>query len=150
MKQFEQVIHEMIEVFDQFLPLEQEKLKAVSENNLTVLEDCMNQEQAVVLKLRGLEKKREDAQKQLGWAGKTFREIIELVPDEKQVEYRQLFEQLTNSMNMFQEANESALDTITVNLRRIDNTLKRKDPQGTTYSQDGTIQENKPLTNRRV
>lgn len=150
MKQFEQVIHEMIRVFDQFLPLEREKLQAVSENNLTLLEDCMNREQAVVLKLRGLERKREDAQKQLGWQGKTFREIIELVPGEKQTEYRHLFEQLTHSMNMFQEANDSAMDTIAVNLRRIDNTLKRKDPEGTTYSQDGTIQESKPLTNRRV
>ena len=57
MDQFVQVIKEMISLFEGFLPLEQEKLKAVQENKLTVLEDCMTREQAVVLKLRGLEKK---------------------------------------------------------------------------------------------
>ena len=150
MDQFAQVIKEMISLFEGFLPLEQEKLKAVQENKLTVLEDCMTKEQAVVLKLRGLEKKRETVQKEMGWEGKTFREILELVPETREREFRQLFEQLSQSISTFQSTNESALDAITVNLRQIEQTIKSKDPEGV-YAQDGgSVKPDRPLTSRRV
>lgn len=150
MDQFQSVIEQMISLFDEYLPLEEKKLKAVKENDLVALEDCMTQEQAVVLKLRGLEKKREDAQKANGWEGKRFREIIGLVPEEQQAEYQRLFETLSRSVKLFHSANKSAMDTMNLNLRQIDKAIKSKDPKGA-YNQDGsTMKPDRPLTSRRV
>ena len=59
MDQFEQIINQMIALFEENLPLEQEKLRAVQEDDVAAVEDCMKREQAVVLQMRGLEKKRE-------------------------------------------------------------------------------------------
>lgn len=150
MERFEQVIRDLISLFEDFLPLEQEKLKAAQENKVTALEDCMVREQAIVLKIRGLEKKRETVQRELGWEGKTFRQIIELVPQEKRQEFRKLFQQLEQSISTFQATNDSALDIITLNLKQIERTIKSKDPEGL-YTQDGgSMRQDRPLTNRKV
>lgn len=150
MERFEQIINEMISLFDEHLPLEEEKLRAVQDDDVAAVEDCMKREQAVVLKLRGLEKKREEIQKSNGWEGKTFREIIEMIPQEKQSVYKQLLERLENSMSLFQNTNESALDTLRIHQREIEKVMKMKDPEGT-YNQEGTsTQPHRPMTSRRV
>lgn len=150
MEQFQSVIKEMIALFNEYLPLEEKKLKAVTENDLVALEDCMTQEQAVVLKLRGLEKKREDAQHANGWEGKRFREIIGLVPEGQRAGFQQLFEELERSIGLFQSANSSAMDTININLRQIGKAIKSKDLNGA-YNQEGsTVKTDRPLTSRRV
>lgn len=150
MEQFQSVIKQMISLFDEHLPLEEKKLKAVTENDLVTLEDCMKQEQAVVLKLRGLEKKREDAQKANGWEGKRFREIIELVPEDQRAEFQRLFDDLDRSIALFRSTNSSAMDTMNVHLRQIGKVIKTKDPKGAYNQAGGTVKEDRPLTSRRV
>ena len=63
---FIEIIEEFIQLFDELIPVEQEKLDAAIKNRITFVEECMNKEQAAVLKLRGLEQKRENAKKALG------------------------------------------------------------------------------------
>ncbi|MCI8645240.1 MAG: flagellar protein FlgN [Firmicutes bacterium] len=150
MDQFEQIINQMIALFEENLPLEQEKLRAVQEDDVAAVEDCMKREQAVVLQMRGLEKKREDIQKANGWAGLTFREIIAKAPREKQHAYSQLLEKLENSISLFQDANECAMDTLRIHQKEIEKVIKFKDPNGT-YNQEGQqAPPKRPMTNRRV
>ena len=80
--QFTEIIKEFIALFDNLIPIEQEKLDAAVKNRITFVEDCMHKEQAAVLKLRGLEQRREAEQKRLGMEGYTFRQILEHVPDD--------------------------------------------------------------------
>lgn len=149
MEQFEQVIEQLIGLFEEHLPLEEEKRKAASESNLAALEDCMTREQAIMLKLRGLEQKRENVLKQNGWEGKTFREIIDIAPAEKKAVYSDLYERMNTAVNMFREANESAMETVRIHLREINNAIDTK--QGNTYGQDGTsANAEQPMTSRRV
>lgn len=150
MEEFMKVIRETIQLFHDFLPLEETKLKHVQEQNLSGLENCMTQEQAVVMKLRGLENKRAAAQKKLGWEGKTFREILDLVPEDRKGEFSALYEQLTLSMNVFRETNDSAMKTVKVHLRQIDKAIESKKGDGT-YSPDGQPPKTESyLTNQKV
>lgn len=150
MERFIKVIKELIALFEESLPLEQEKLQAVQKDDIAAVEDCMKREQAVVLKLRGLEQKREKVQQEVGWEGKTFREIIQLVPQENRQEFQQLFDQLTTSVAIFQDANKNAMDTISIHLRGIEKAIKTKDPEGQ-YDQAGnSLRRDSSLTNRRV
>lgn len=150
MERFQQIITDLIALFDEYLPLEQEKLRAVQEDDVATVEDCMRKEQAIVLKLRGLEQKREEAQQEQGWEGMTFRQIIEQVPQQKRQEFQQLFDQLETSVSVFQETNKNAMDTISVHLREIQKIIKTKDPEGR-YNQEGdSLHSESPLTNRRV
>ncbi len=150
MERFQKAIEETISLFDEYLPLEEKKLKAVVENDLATLEDCMTQEQAVVLKLRGLEKKREEAQKANGWEGKRFREIIDLVPEEQKAEFQRLFDDLERAVALFHSTNSSAMETMNLHLRQIDKAIQAKDPTGE-YNQEGSaVKIDRPITSRRV
>lgn len=151
MQEFENIIRELIAFFDQNQALEEAKLKAAEENRPAAVEDYMTKEQAIILKLRGLDKKREEIQKQMGWEGKSFRQILELLSEEERVKFSQLFEDLSQRVKVFQSTNESALEIISLNLRQIRAAIKEKDTKGI-YNQDGDSVEAQPrhLTNRRV
>lgn len=151
MNDFEKIIRELIAFFQENQELEEKKLKAAEEKRTAAIEDCMTKEQAIILKLRGLDKKREEIQKKLGWEGMTFRQILEIVPEEERMKYSQLFDELTHSVRMFQSANESALEIISLNLRQVQAAVKEKESKGI-YNQDGGSVETEPqhLTNRKV
>ena len=74
---FSKLIEEFIEFFEELIPVEQEKLDAAVKNRVSFVEECMHKEQAAVLRLRGLEQKREKEQERLNLAGCTFRQILE-------------------------------------------------------------------------
>lgn len=57
-------IRDFIQLFDSLNRIEQEKLDAALKNRVSFVEDCMKKEQAAILRMRGLEQKREEAQKQ--------------------------------------------------------------------------------------
>ena len=57
---FCQLVQEYIDLFDHLIQIEEEKIEAVNKNQITFVENCMNHEQAAVLKLRGLELSRKD------------------------------------------------------------------------------------------
>ena len=78
---FCQLVQEYIDLFDHLIQIEEEKIEAVNKNQITFVENCMNHEQAAVLKLRGLELQREKSLEELGCSGLSFRQIIEKRPD---------------------------------------------------------------------
>lgn len=122
---FIEVIQEMIEFFEQFQVLEKAKLEAVSRNDIIYLEECMKKEQAEILVLRGLERKQLEVQKELGFENATFREIIELSPVEDQAQLEAMYNELSNSIDIFKSTTEGIKKSIELNLYAIDNALKK-------------------------
>lgn len=148
MKEFQRVIKEMIDLFHQFNGIEQMKLKSARANHVAAVDECMTREQALILKLRGLEQEREKYQKEAGYEGMKFREILAAVsPEEREVLYP-LFDELGREMQLFQEVKEDAESVMRNNLRMIQ---KAMDSKGDIYSEKG---KNKPetthMTSRRV
>ena len=150
MERFKKVITDLAQLFEDALPLEHEKLTAVQNDDVAGLEDCMKREQAIMMKIRGLEQKRERTQQELGWQDKSFREIIKDLPEEQQPEMQELFDRLSIAVKVFQDANQSALDTMKVHLKDIERVMKIKDPEGR-YTQDGVaMNSDRPMTNQKV
>ena len=140
------VIKDMTSLFEEYLPLEEKKLQAAQEKDVRALEDCMTQEQALTLKVRGLEQQREKVQAQYGWDGMTFRQIIDKQTDGKQREYLDAFDALSRALRAFKSANESALTVVNLNLRGIQNATNQ-----TGYGRDGApFTTEKHLTNTRA
>ena len=119
MNDFIVVIEDMIHLFQELIQIEQSKLEAAVKNRVTHVEDCMNQEQAAILKLRGLEKKREVCQEQLGYKNDTFQQILSKTTGTEHIQLKKLFDSLTYQVRLFQEVNESARSMIEVNLHMI-------------------------------
>lgn len=150
---FTNIIKEFIEFFDELIAIEQEKLDAATKNQVSFVEECMHKEQAAILRLRGLEQKREKEQERLGMSGFTFRQILERASEEDANILNPLFNQLSGQVRMMQSLSDNAKDIIEVNLHMIQSSLARKTPGGETYSASGTKKDNgnqKHFTSRSV
>ncbi len=124
---FIEIIKEFIQLFEALVSVEQTKLDAAVNNKVSFVEECMNKEQAAVLKLKGLEQKRENAQKELGLEGLTFRQILEKVPENVQSELSPLFDRLSELVQSFQSVSDSAKDIIELNLHMIQSAIVSKE-----------------------
>lgn len=147
---FIDVIKEFLRLFESLISIEQTKLDAAVKNRVSFVEDCMNKEQAAILHLRGLEQKREQAQKELGMEGLTFREILEKAPSDVEDVLRPMFDRLSGQIRTFQTLSESAKESIEVNLHMIQ--LASNPAEKGTYSHDGNKQHdnNRHFTSRSV
>lgn len=139
---FIKLIEDYIVLFDNLIPIEQEKLDAAVKNQVTFIEDCMHKEQAAVLQLRGLEQKREAEQKRLGMDNYTFKEILAHAPEEASVALEPLFDQLSERVRSFRSISDSAKDIIEVNLHVIQSALASDAAGKKTYSASGRKQNN--------
>lgn len=131
------IIEEFIDFFDSLIPIEQEKLDAAIKNRVSFVEECMHKEQAAVLRLRGLEQKREKEQESLGMKDYTFRQILEKVPEDIYSVLKPLFDRMSEQVTQFQSISDSAKDMIEVNLHLIQASLAEKTPGRETYSASG-------------
>jgi hypothetical protein len=123
MDEFIAVIEDLIHLFQDLIQIEQDKLVAAQKNRITFVEDSMNKEQAAILKLKGLDRKRENCQEQLGYKGCTFRQILSKVSGDNYVQLKQLFEELSEHVILFQDINESAQSLIEIKLHKIDKAI---------------------------
>ena len=139
---FIEIIQDFIRLFDALNSVEQEKLDAAIKNRISFVEDCMKKEQAAVLRLRGLEQKREAAQKELGMEGLQFRQILEKAPDDVAVVLRPLFSRLSEQVRTFQSLSSNAKDIIEVNLHVIQSSLSSESGNKGTYSETGRRTDN--------
>ena len=125
MNEFTAVVEDLVELFEELIEIEQIKIEAVKKNMVSYVEDCMNREQAAVLKLRGLEKKRETCQKNMGFEGYTFKQILEATTGEEHSRLRQLFDTLSHHVSLFQDTNESARAMLEISLHNINKAILR-------------------------
>ena len=95
---FIKLIEEFICFFDELIPLEQEKLDAAVKNRVSFIEECMHKEQAAILRLRGLEQKRDKTQEKLGIKDYTFRQILENAPEDVSSVLKPLFDQMSEQV----------------------------------------------------
>lgn len=148
MKEFQRVIREMIALFHQFNGIEQMKLKSAQANHVAAVDECMTREQALILKLRGLELEREKYQKEAGYEGMKFREILVAVSSEEREVLSPLFDELSREMQLFQQVKGDAEEVMRNNLRMI---RKAMDSKGGTYSEKGKSKpETTHMTSRKA
>lgn len=150
--EFTSTIEEFIQLFEELIPIEQKKLDAAIANKVLLVEECMNKEQAAVLKMRGLEQKREQVQKEMDMDGYTFKQILEKVPAVSADTLQPLFRQLSGQITTFQSISESAKEMIELNLHRIQSSLSNDAKTESVYSQGGNVKKGAPVhfTSRSV
>lgn len=125
MQEFKKVIEEMIGLFEGLTAVERRKVEASKRNDVAAIEECMKKEQAAVMKLKGLDRQREQAARDNGWEGKSFREILEMDPENRR-ELGTLFDALTDKLHIFQECLGDAAGIISVNLHLVNEEMDRR------------------------
>ncbi|HIX28262.1 MAG TPA: flagellar protein FlgN [Candidatus Blautia stercoravium] len=146
---FISLIKEFIQLFDALISVEQQKLDAAVSNQVSFVEECMKKEQAFVLRLRGLEKRRESLQENMDMKDFTFSRILEKAPPEAKEQLSPLFQQLSQRVRDFQNVNESAKDAIQLNLYKLQSAIQTSSQKNNFYSASGEkVSEETHFTNR--
>ncbi|MBR5229705.1 MAG: flagellar export chaperone FlgN [Firmicutes bacterium] len=135
MEKFKEIIRQTITAIKQFTEIEQVKLKAAAESSITTVESCMTREQSMVLRVRGLDNERTKWQESNGYGGLTFRQILDKVSPEEKTELQPLFDELSDSIKLFQDVRKSAEQIIRTNLYVVN---KKLEEQGRGYNKDGS------------
>lgn len=149
---FVTVIEQLITFSEELTAIESKKLEAATKNRISFVEDCMKDEQAATLRLRGLDRKRETIQTDLGWEGWTFKQILSQTEDEKRAVLEPLFIQLNDRMVILKNTCDSASQIIQVNLHKINNAIQEQQhAKSGGYTPDGVPKSpERHLTNKKI
>lgn len=151
MKNFILLLEEYIDFFDRLLILENEKLVSISNNYVSNLEEHIKHEQAFVLKLRGLDKKREVILSDINMNGFSFKQIIERSQENYKPELISLFNKLNHKLSMFKSVSDSCKKLIELNMFKLNELAEKKGTNGKIYSKQGEINTiNKKFTSKRI
>ena len=136
LERFKDIMNQYISLFDALIEVQKNKIDAINKDQITFVEDCMNKEQAAILKMRGLDLHREEIMKKLDCESLTFRQIIDKYGSES-TDLLPLYEKLSSKIQLFKSLSENAKDLIEVNLHIINSVLDNNKNTSSPYSQDG-------------
>lgn len=98
----------LLEFYEKFLDFETEKHEILEQGKLDRLDECMNREQAFVLKARGLEQERAGLMQRAPLPKARFREIIPQFPSERREQIQALYEKLSSVLTDLKETNRQS------------------------------------------
>lgn len=113
---FFDITQKMLEQINDMIRSEQEKRNALLNHEGEKIESLLQEQQAKMMKLEGLEKKRLAAQSQAGFEGLSSSEILAKLPKDASVLFVRLFSDLQNAASQLQELNQLSLEIATTEL----------------------------------
>lgn len=121
----------LLKFYREFLKVEQDKLRDLQAGRLDRLNARMKQEQARVLKARGLERERRGLLAELKAPEKRFRELIGLFPPQRREPMRALYGELSSVLLDLRETNRACNRLAKKKLARASVVLERlqNDPE---------------------
>ena len=120
-------LSELHQALDTLSALEQRKISAVQAGNLEELEQCMKQEQAAALDLRGREQRRTALLKELGLEQVSLRDLPGHCPPQLRGQATELTQQVLRSYQVLSSAQTAARTLMESNLRRIQTELEQRE-----------------------
>lgn len=111
--------------YKDFLNLENEKLDDIKQGRYETLDKHIRNEEAFVLKSRGLEIERLSLMEQLGKKDATFKEIIPMFDESVRPQLQQTFDEFSKVIFELKEVNTTCNELAQLKLTTIQNTLKK-------------------------
>lgn len=120
------LLEDLHKALRKLIPLQQEKIAAVRAHDLDALNECMKQEQAASLALRGLEQKRSALLEALGLSDVSLGQLAQRCPAEFQAAVREGAETLRRDGEELRAAQKAARTVVEKDLRRVNEELERR------------------------
>lgn len=134
-RELETLFNNFASLFDQLSALQKEKSEAVRQDDLQKVDHCMQQEQALVLQLRGMQRQKDSLHKALGLSGVPLRKISEhLSPADRAL--------LSPSISRFQTAYQIYQSAAAASRALLESTLKEIDRQLSHMKKPASISPN--------
>lgn len=135
LKDYIVIIQDLTAVAGSITRVEEAKTAAVSAKKHEILDSCIQEEQALLLKLRGLEQHRINLQKELGWDGLTIHQILDTAPQEQAEMLDPVFQTLDRQLRRLQTAREASERILKVRLHELE-VFSR---MGASYDNSGNV-----------
>ncbi|MBR5509630.1 MAG: hypothetical protein IKV59_06215 [Lachnospiraceae bacterium] len=101
-------LRQLITVVKDITEIEQRRIDAASRNEHRQIESFLNEEQAALLSMRGLEQKRMHQAADLGWKDFTFRQILYAADSEQKKLLLPIFNELDEQISLLKKVRTSA------------------------------------------
>ena len=124
LEDFCSTLEQLSEIVGTITALEDAKAEAASKKQHFLKEGYLKQEQALVLKLRGLEQTRVKQADALGWKGLTFRQILNRTSEQQKELLSPLFHNLSLQTKQLAGSKESADRILSLRLKEFEKALE--------------------------
>lgn len=143
LEEFAAVIRDLSATAVHIAQVEEAKAAAASQRRHELLDGYIQDEQAQILKLRGLEQRRLRLMDALGWKSLTFRQILEKAAPEQDHLLRPLFLELEQHLKRLENARKSSEQIINARLHEMNVIMARQ--QGRSYDSTGSLNASSPI-----
>jgi hypothetical protein len=137
-EKFKNLMEEYNELLDRLLDLEEAKIKIIASGGSVGLNSCMKDEEAEMLRMKGLDRKREKLLEETNQQGKTFREIVDMQAAVQKTELQPLYIDMREKTHHLKKLTESTAGMIESRLIRVEHTIREMNGSNT-YGKDGHI-----------
>ncbi|MCI8505811.1 MAG: flagellar protein FlgN [Lachnospiraceae bacterium] len=120
---FVHILEELSEIISRLTKAEIAKAEAASSGEHKKMDSFLKEEQALLLRLRGLDQQRSRTAADLGWKDLTFRQILNTVQGEELAVLSPLFSQMEQKLKKLADAEESSNRIVSVRLREFEHIL---------------------------
>lgn len=120
LEQFVQVLKQLVEAVTVLAAQEEQMAQAAALSQHHLINGFLNQEQAQLLKLRGLEQKRIRLASLMGWEDLTFQQILDQAAADQVALLSPVFTDLNRQIKRLLDARDSADKAIRLRLRELD------------------------------
>lgn len=141
-EEFTTVIEELTSLSFSISQIESAKADAASEKHHELMDGYIQEEQALILKLRGLEQKRARLSRELGWESLTFRQILDKASLRQRTKLEPLFLALEQALQELEHSRKAAEQIIQVRLHQIQAMAAHQ--SGSSYDNAGDVSLNAP------
>lgn len=135
LKKYLEIIGNLTAVTGDITRVEEIKTAAASSRHHELLDGCIQEEQALLLKLRGLEQHRISLQKDLGWDALTLRQILDRSSEEERELLAPVFDRLDYHLRRLQQAREASEKILKVRLHELEVFTQ----MGASYDNSGNV-----------
>lgn len=105
---------------EQLTELARKKSAAARQDDLVAIDDCLRQEQALSMTLRGMDQKRETMLDDLGLSDVPLRDLPARCPEPLRAEAKRVSDELRAKFNIYTSAADVARTTLECNLHEIE------------------------------
>ncbi|MCI8576621.1 MAG: flagellar protein FlgN [Lachnospiraceae bacterium] len=120
---FGDTLEQLSDLMTSLTQMENAKAEAASSGQHGRIDGYLKQEQALILKLRGLEQRHRKQMKTLAWDGLTFRQILEQADEKEEAFLSPLFGRLTEQLRLLTSSRDSANRILNVRLKEFEDAL---------------------------
>lgn len=138
-RKFRNLMEEYDELLMELLEIEEDKIMAISDENLDFLNECIRDEEAGILKMRGLDIRRDAITKEIGYVGKTFKQILEIVAADYRDELQPLFNSISEKTRRLKELSDSIRNMLESKMMLNESMIESLNKPGNIYDKNGSL-----------